>query len=119
MKLKARLEAKRLELVTQVRGRVAVDDRRRATIDRIQGMSDRDEAAGMLNRVSSILANLERSLRALESDEYGACIRCDRAIPIKRLESIPWAPCCVRCQEQIEVAAAEGSDPDFDELQAT
>ena len=37
-----------------------------------------------------------------------------RPIPVKRLQSIPWAAYCVRCQEQFEAGEEEGSVPDCD-----
>ena len=105
MNLKAALEAKQMELAAQLRGRVralAIEGGQPELVDRIQVMSDRDETAGVLNRLSSTLTDVKRSLRAIDDDCYGNCIRCDRPIAIKRLQSIPWAANCVRCQEQLE-----------------
>ena len=39
--------------------------------DSTQCITDRERVAGMLNRFSSALANVERALRALEEDCYG------------------------------------------------
>ncbi len=121
MNVKAALNAKRLELVGQLRGRVrelTIEEGQTDLIDWIQVMSHRDETAGMLNRVSSMLTDVERSLRAIDENCYGNCVRCHRPIPVKRLESIPWASYCVRCQEQFEAAQDQGSMLDFDEPQA-
>ena len=117
MNLKAALEAKRLELAAQLSGRIrelTIEDGQQDLVDWIQGMSDRDEIAGMLNRFSSTLADVERSLRAINENCYGNCIRCDRPIAVKRLQSIPWAAYCVRCQEQFEAGEEEGSVPQSD-----
>ena len=62
----------------------------------------------MLNRFSSTLADVERSLRAIDENCYGNCIQCHRPIAVMRLQSIPWAAYCVRCQEQFEAGGAEG-----------
>jgi DnaK suppressor protein len=105
MKLKAALEAKQMELAAQLRVRVkelTIEGCQSELVDWIQVMSDRDEIAGILNRLSSTLADVKHSLRAMDDDCYGECIRCDRPIAIKRLQSIPWAAHCVRCQEQLE-----------------
>ena len=121
MNLNATLDAKRLELAAQISGRIrelTIEEGQQDLIDWVQGMSDRDEIAGMLNRFSSTLADVERSLRAIDENCYGNCIRCDHPIAVKRLQSIPWAAYCVRCQEQFEVKGEEGSVPDFDEPQA-
>ena len=121
MNLKAALEAKRLELAAQLSGRIrelTIEDRQQDLIDWTQAMSDRDEIAVMLNRFSSTLADVERSLRSIDENCYGNCIRCHRPIAVKRLQSIPWAAYCVRCQEQSEAGGEEGSVPDFDEPHA-
>jgi len=119
--LRTALETKRRELAVQLRGRVkelTIDGGQPDLVDWIQGMSDRDQTADMLNRCSSTLADVERSLRAMDKDAYGDCIRCECPIPVKRLQSIPWAAYCVRCQEQIEAEEDGWSAPDFDEPKA-
>jgi DnaK suppressor protein len=113
MKLKAALEAKQMELAAQLRGRLkdlTIEGCQAELVDRIHVMSNRDETAGILNRLSSTLADVKRSLRAIGDDCYGECIRCDGAIAIKRLQSIPWAAHCVQCQEQLEAGACGASD---------
>ena len=115
MKLKAALEAKQMELAAQLRVRVkelTIEGCQSELVDWIQVMSDRDETAGILNRLSSTLADVKHSLRAMDDDCYGECIRCDRPIAVKRLQSIPWAAHCVRCQEQLE-AGEEYAASDF------
>jgi len=115
MKLKTALEAKQMELAAQLRGRVkelTIEGCQSELIDWIQVMSDRDDIAGILNRLSSTLADVKHSLRAMDDDCYGECIRCDGPIAVKRLQSIPWAAHCVRCQEQLE-AGEEYAASDF------
>lgn len=119
--LKAALKAKRQELVALLGGRIrelAIEDGQADLIDWIQGMTDRDQTAGMISRFSSTLADVERSLRAMDEDCYGTCMRCDHPIAVKRLQSIPWAVYCVGCQEQIEAAERDGFALDFEELRA-
>ena len=109
---KTALEAKRVELFVQLRGRVsdlAIEDCEPELIDRIRSMSARDEIATLINRFTSTLANVERSLRDIDEDRYGTCMRRGGEIPLKRLQSVPWADYCVQCQEQFE-SAAEISD---------
>jgi len=121
MNLKSALDAKRLELAAQLRGRIGeltVEDGQSDLIDWIQRMNERDETAGLLSRFSSTLADVERSLRAIDEDCYGTCMGCDRPIAVKRLQSIPWAAYCVRCQEQLEAGSEPGSAPSLAESRA-
>ena len=85
MKLKAALEAKQMELAAQLRGRVkepTIEGGQPELVDRIQVMSDWDETAGILNRLSSTLSDVKHSLRAIDDNCYGNCIRCDRPIAV-------------------------------------
>ena len=121
MNLKAALEAKRLELAAQLSRRIrelTIEDGQRDPFDWIQSMSDRDEIAVMLNQFSSTLADVERSLRAINENSYGNCVQCHRPIAVTRLQSIPWAAYCVRCREQFEAGGAEGSVAQWDGPQA-
>ena len=52
------------------------------------------------------LRSIEEAMEALDRGQYGECIRCDDDIDEKRLEVVPWATMCVRCQEEAEM---EGS----------
>ena len=45
---------------------------------------------------------IEQGIKALDSGQYGECIRCGEDINEKRLDAVPWATMCIRCQEQIE-----------------
>jgi len=103
--LEAALRAKRLELIAQLQGRVrqlSIDHGSPDLIDWIQGMCDRDATAGLLDRFSATLTQVERALEAIAEERYGNCLECDEPIPAKRLRSIPWAAYCVPCQERLE-----------------
>jgi DnaK suppressor protein len=108
-RLEAALHAKRLELIRELRGhaeRLTIHASEPDLIDCMQSMAARDETAILLNRFSSTLADVDRSLRAVTEGCYGVCAECGEPIGIKRLQTIPWAAYCVRCQEQFEAADA-------------
>jgi DnaK suppressor protein len=44
---------------------------------------------------------IDAALERLDRGEFGICEECGEAIPLKRLEAIPWAACCVPCQERL------------------
>ena len=46
------------------------------------------------------LERVEHSLRRLARGEYGLCEACGGAIPFARLQAIPYATQCVKCQRQ-------------------
>ena len=101
------LEDKRHELIRTIRGKtagLALEAGETELTDQIQGMAGRDETAIMLDRFSSMLDNVERSLQAISDGSYGLCAMCEEPIAVKRLKAIPWAVHCVGCQEQFEAA---------------
>jgi DnaK suppressor protein len=42
---------------------------------------------------------IEEALDRLTEGTFGDCINCGEEITPKRLDAIPWAPHCIRCQE--------------------
>ncbi len=51
---------------------------------------------------------VEEALARLKNGDFGVCLRCEAAIAPKRLDAIPWARYCVRCQEKIR----DSSEPE-------
>jgi DnaK suppressor protein len=47
------------------------------------------------------LDRIEQALRRIKDGSYGVCSRCAQPISPRRLQAIPWAECCVECQESI------------------
>ncbi len=47
------------------------------------------------------------ALARIAEGTYGDCVRCYRAIGVKRVEALPWTPYCIDCQELIEKGEAE------------
>lgn len=51
---------------------------------------------------------VEHALARLEAGGYGQCERCGKAIPIERLEALPYATLCVTCQTEVEREQVSG-----------
>lgn len=52
-----------------------------------------------------MLDQVDAALQRIEEGTYGRCIDCDKEIPAKRLEAIPYALRCVACEEKRERAS--------------
>jgi DnaK suppressor protein len=50
-----------------------------------------------MEREIRTLAEVELSLRRLETGEYGICGGCEQQIPEARLRALPWTRLCVEC----------------------
>jgi DnaK suppressor protein len=100
---RATLEAKQDELVDGLRRRdgievVTAPD----ALDNQQHALERELMVQNLERDSRLLRNVRAALRRLEQGEYGVCLSCDEEISPRRLAAVPWAPLCIRCQEEMD-----------------
>lgn len=69
--------------------------------------SDSDEIRSQLAAAESReLANIEYALERLKKGRYGVCEGCDSDIPSARLQALPYATHCVRCQRHAELNQA-------------
>jgi DnaK suppressor protein len=69
------------------------------TIDRVQQAAERELAICQIESSFSRLQNIRLALERIADGSYGTCQRCDNDISEKRLQAVPWAACCVRCQD--------------------
>ncbi len=44
------------------------------------------------------LQMINEALERIEDKSYGTCVHCEEPIQAKRLEAVPWAIYCLRCQ---------------------
>ncbi len=58
-----------------------------------------DLAVGQLHRHKQLFEEVEAALRRIEDSSYGVCGGCRNAIPVRRLQALPWARYCVSCAE--------------------
>ena len=110
IRFKRTIEIKRRELVGEIHeqtSRIVIVESEHDPMDQVQSMHLREENATQLGRRSRVLAELNRSLRAISEGTYGICIDCEEPISLKRLETIPWASRCIGCQQRVEHWEAE------------
>jgi DnaK suppressor protein len=94
------LEAKLGELtaVFQDRSELTIENSA-DMLDTIQMATDRDVSVQRMNMSAQMLSDVREALGRLDTGEYGVCEDCDESIPPRRLDAIPWARLCVKCQE--------------------
>ena len=59
-----------------------------------------------------LLREVSDALHRLEEGHYGICLECEEPISEKRLDAVPWARYCVKCQEEISTRIAAGEYED-------
>lgn len=68
-------------------------------IDRVQGAVERELAIRQLESNFSRIQSVKLALERIEDGTYGTCMECEQEISPKRLKAVPWASCCIHCQE--------------------
>jgi DnaK suppressor protein len=68
-------------------------------IDRVQGAVERELAIRQLESTFGRIQSVKLALERIEDGSYGTCLECEQEISPKRLKALPWASCCVKCQE--------------------
>ena len=67
--------------------------------DQMQASVERNLLVGLLNQDAQLREDLQHAFDLLDAGLYGRCEDCEKVIASARLKAIPWARCCVRCQE--------------------
>ena len=69
-----------------------------AALDNVQ-----DEISSQLAEVESReLIRIENALEKMRQGEYGLCEHCGTNIPLARLNALPYATLCIKCQREAE-----------------
>ena len=71
-------------------------------VDRVNSEFERESALRRKDLAEQALESLISARERLRLGTFGKCAKCGEDIGRKRLEAIPWARFCVRCQEQSE-----------------
>jgi DnaK suppressor protein len=73
-------------------------------------ISEEDQAQHSLAEAISLRLNgfeylqlrqIQQALDRLALGEFGMCLACEQPIAAKRLQALPWAKYCVKCQERV------------------
>jgi DnaK suppressor protein len=110
-RLKNILEAKQAELSGALRNRdeIAIEKAPDA-LDEVQLAGERELAIRNLDRDSNMLRQIRRALARIADGSYGVCLHCEEDISPKRVNAVPWAAYCIKCQEQVDRHEIEVDD---------
>jgi YteA family regulatory protein len=63
---------------------------------------EREKDRALRENAREIVERIDASLRKMEAGTYGLCDICGQVIPAGRLEAVPYATLCVKCQADVE-----------------
>lgn len=112
-RLRQKLEAERAELLDILSRYEVVARQKRPGLGNHMaddGTEAFEQAASLaLHRnEQALLDQVERALARMEKGTYGICERCGEPIDYARLEALPYASLCIRCQAHVETPRFNG-----------
>ncbi len=111
-KFRGLLNARTTELEQGVRRRDGIEVERTADVmDEVQFAAARELTTRRIDRDSKTLRDVRAALIRIDDGTYGICLSCDEEIAPRRLNAVPWAPLCFKCQEQEDRRHSVGSEP--------
>ncbi|MCC6264464.1 MAG: TraR/DksA family transcriptional regulator [Bryobacterales bacterium] len=97
------LEQELAALDMRTRGRETLEISNEADpLDVTQSAAARDFEAGNISRIAAKVRLIREAIARIQDGTYGECERCEEPIPVKRMNAVPWALYCVRCQEAVD-----------------
>ncbi len=106
----AAMERALREELARVRENIAIE-RSADEVDARVGLDARDMDTVRLMRASRLLEQLRAARKRLREGTFGICEACGEDIAPKRLAVVPWAECCVSCQERRDQELPPGAPP--------
>jgi DnaK suppressor protein len=104
-----------LQWPSQTRDEIAIENVADA-LDQVQQGEERDLAIRRIESLFSRSQSIKLALDRINAGEYGMCLRCEGEISAKRLQAIPWAGYCIRCQEAVDWNSQQPGGGRFDSL---
>ena len=111
-RMRARLEAKRDELRTNIARLTEANPVPTDPIVANEGQNDLEDVAvdflemqneqSILVNEQALLTEVLQALKRIDDGTYGICVTCGNPIPEKRLEAIPWAARDIKCEQALE-----------------
>lgn len=95
-------EVRRSVLQLEQYGRTIEDETAADVLDRAGSSHSKDMLARRLSTERGLLRNVELALTRIRDGSFGECVSCGKEIDTKRLEAVPWARYCIKCQEAVE-----------------
>lgn len=63
---------------------------------------DREFALGLVSKEQQFLHEIDEALKRIETKTFGKCENCSSLITLKRLNALPFAKFCIKCQQEVE-----------------
>lgn len=89
-------------------GQSSTDEGSDDLVDRANNSYNRELMFSLSVAERDTVYQIDEALRRIEAGKFGTCGHCGDRIIRARLEAVPWARYCVRCQERDERGLLDG-----------
>jgi len=69
--------------------------------------AERELTVQRLGLSSTLARRIQSAIERLDNGSFGLCLKCEDNIAPKRLNALPWAELCIRCQEENDLSDRE------------
>jgi RNA polymerase-binding protein DksA len=66
---------------------------------------ERERDLSLSENLKDIMQKVNEALERIEEGTYGKCMSCGTAIPLERLQALPYASLCIPCKQKEEKAS--------------
>lgn len=63
---------------------------------------DTEFSLDLASNEQKLLNEIEDAIKKVDDGTFGLCEECNKPIAVKRLNAVPYARCCIKCQEKSE-----------------
>jgi DnaK suppressor protein len=74
------------------------------TADTASAGAERESDYHLVLTQGGVVQEIEEAIRRIDDGNYGCCERCEKPIDPRRLQVLPYARFCLKCQEKTEKA---------------
>ena len=82
-------------------------------VDRAVNQVEHGKETAVLEQLRQLMSRVQYARARLGAGLYGICEDCRQAIPCERLEALPYATLCVRCQSKREAGIGKNARSSF------
>lgn len=93
-------------------GKTSTDEETDDIVDRANNSYNRELMFALSDAERHQLIAVDEALERVEAGTYGECMNCGREIGEKRLDAVPWARYCIKCQELDEQGMLDDTEDD-------
>ena len=86
---------------------VVLDQQSVGRLSRIDAIQQQKMVEANRRRQNLRLKKVRAALSAIETEEYGLCLRCEELIGWRRLQAQPECTVCLECQSHLEIRRSQ------------